>query len=59
MQDLGIGELAKRAGVGIDTIRYYERSGLLAPYSRLPSGYRRERTIVRFCVHWAERKFSE
>jgi MerR family copper efflux transcriptional regulator len=41
MQDLGIGELAKRAGVGIDTIRYYERSGLLAPHARLPSGYRR------------------
>lgn len=24
-----IGELAKRAGVGIDTERYYEREGLL------------------------------
>jgi MerR family copper efflux transcriptional regulator len=41
MQDLGIGELAKRASVGVDTIRYYERSGLLAPHRRLPSGYRR------------------
>jgi Zn(II)-responsive transcriptional regulator len=37
----GIGELARRAGVGIDTVRYYERSGLVAPHSRLPSGYRR------------------
>jgi MerR family copper efflux transcriptional regulator len=45
MQDLGIGELARRAGVGIDTVRYYERSGLLAPHSRLPSGYRRYRDL--------------
>jgi len=45
MQDLGIGELAKRAGVGIDTVRYYERSGLLTPHSRLPSGYRRYRDL--------------
>ena len=45
MQDLGIGELAKQAGVGIDTVRYYERSGLLAPHTRLPSGYRRYRNL--------------
>src|SRR5579859_1178046 len=45
MQELGIGELAKRAGVGIDTVRYYERSGLLAPHTRLPSGYRRYRDL--------------
>jgi len=38
---IGIGTLAKRAGVGIDTVRYYERSGLLSPQSRLASGYRR------------------
>lgn len=41
MDDIGIGTLAKRAGVGIDTVRYYERSGLLAPKGRLASGYRR------------------
>ena len=41
MQALGIGQLAKRGGVGIDTIRYYERNGLLAPSTRLASGYRR------------------
>jgi len=36
-----IGELAQRAEVGIDTVRYYERQGLLPPPERLPSGYRR------------------
>jgi MerR family copper efflux transcriptional regulator len=41
MESMGIGALAKRASVGIDTVRYYERAGLLAPRSRLPSGYRR------------------
>jgi MerR family transcriptional regulator, copper efflux regulator len=39
--DLSIGKLAKLAGVGIDTVRYYERNGLLAPGARLASGYRR------------------
>jgi MerR family copper efflux transcriptional regulator len=41
MESIGIGALAKRAGVRIDTVRYYERSGLLAPRTRLASGYRR------------------
>ena len=41
MTDLGIGQLAKRAGVAIDTVRYYERSHLLTPATRLESGYRR------------------
>ena len=41
MESIGIGALAKRAGVRIDTVRYYERSGLLAPKTRLASGYRR------------------
>jgi MerR family copper efflux transcriptional regulator len=41
MQALGIGQLAKRGGVGIDTVRYYERNGLLTPQTRLASGYRR------------------
>jgi len=40
MDSIGIGALAKRAGVGIDTVRYYERAGLLAPRARLASGYR-------------------
>ena len=52
MTSLGIGTLAKRAGVRIDTVRYYERSGLLVPEGRLESGYRRyseaELTRLRF-----------
>lgn len=36
-----IGELAKKADVNAQTIRYYERNGLLTPAYRLPdSGYR-------------------
>jgi len=41
MNSMGIGTLAKKAGVKIDTVRYYERAGLLAPRARLASGYRR------------------
>jgi DNA-binding transcriptional MerR regulator len=40
MEAWGIGQLAKRGGVGIDTVRYYERNGLPAPRARLASGYR-------------------
>lgn len=37
---LPIGTVAKRAAVGIDTIRYYEREGLLPAPRRRASGYR-------------------
>lgn len=37
---LTIGRLARHAGVGIDTIRFYERRGLLPEPARTPSGYR-------------------
>ncbi|MCA8926587.1 MAG: helix-turn-helix domain-containing protein [Alphaproteobacteria bacterium] len=37
---LTIGELAKRTGVNIETIRYYERIDLLPPPPRTPSGRR-------------------
>src|SRR5690554_4508377 len=39
-QRMRIGELAKLAGVNIQTIRYYERRGLLTAPVRLESGYR-------------------
>ncbi len=35
-----IGQVAKRAGVGIETIRFYERQGLLADPPRTSAGYR-------------------
>jgi MerR family transcriptional regulator, mercuric resistance operon regulatory protein len=37
---LRTGELAERAGVNIQTLRYYERRGLLAAPARRPSGQR-------------------
>jgi len=39
-QGLRIGQLAKQAGVNVQTIRFYEREGLLAPPPRTASGYR-------------------
>lgn len=38
-----IGELAKRAGVNVETVRYYERRGLLREPPRSDSGYRQYR----------------
>ena len=35
-----IGQLAKLADVGPDTVRFYERTGLLAKPKRNPNGYR-------------------
>ncbi len=35
-----VGEVASRAGVNLQTIRYYEREGLLPSPPRLASGYR-------------------
>ena len=40
MNSLTIGQLAKIAGVGVETVRFYERKGLLAEPNRRPSGYR-------------------
>lgn len=40
MSALTIGKLAAAADVGIETIRFYERQGLLSPAARHPSGYR-------------------
>ena len=37
---MNIGELARQAGVPIDTVRYYERNGLLPEPARRASGYR-------------------
>jgi MerR family transcriptional regulator, copper efflux regulator len=40
MEQLTIGELAKRSQVNLETIRYYERMELLPKPPRLQSGYR-------------------
>lgn len=37
---LTIGELARTAGVGRETVRFYERRGLIEDPPRTPSGYR-------------------
>lgn len=39
--DLRIGQLAERAGVGVETVRYYQRIGLLPVPGKPPGGTRR------------------
>jgi redox-sensitive transcriptional activator SoxR len=44
-----VGEVAERAGVNVETLRYYERRGLLPAPDRTPSGHRRyDEKTVRF-----------
>lgn len=40
MQVLTIGQVARQAGVGVETVRYYEREGLIPAPPRSASGYR-------------------
>ncbi len=57
-----IGEIAKAAGVNVQTLHYYERVGILKPTSRLDSGYRDYNSsairIIRFIKHAQELGFS-
>ena len=39
-KSLTIGQVAKQAGVGIETIRFYEREGIIEEPPRRESGYR-------------------
>jgi MerR family mercuric resistance operon transcriptional regulator len=61
-ETLTIGRLARSAGVGVETIRFYEREGLLAQPNRRPSGYRQYPADavrrVRFIRHAKELGFS-
>lgn len=57
-----IGELAERADVSVDTIRYYEREGLIEPVSVRDSGYREfdknSVETIRFVVRAKDLGFS-
>lgn len=59
--ELKIGQVAKGAGVNIQTIRYYERIGILKPLHRRDSGYRiydkSAVQIIRFIKHAQELGF--
>jgi Hg(II)-responsive transcriptional regulator len=49
MEILSIGQVARRAGVGVETVRFYEREGLLEEPPRRASGYRQysEQVVTR------------
>ena len=40
MSGFSIGQVARQAGVGVETIRFYERKGLIKEPPRRASGYR-------------------
>lgn len=40
MKTFTIGQVAREAGVGVETVRFYEREGLIEEPSRRASGYR-------------------
>lgn len=49
MKPFTIGQVAGRAGVGVETVRFYEREGLISQPTRRASGYRQygEETVAR------------
>jgi MerR family copper efflux transcriptional regulator len=55
MDTLSIGQVARRAGVGVETVRFYEREGLLEEPPRRASGYRlySEQVVTR--LHFIKR----
>ena len=54
-QGLTIGEIARRAGVNVETIRYYRRKGLLATPDKPASGYRRYPPDMVAHIHFIKR----
>jgi Hg(II)-responsive transcriptional regulator len=55
MEALSIGQVARRAGVGVETIRFYEREGLLEEPPRRASGYRQYSEQVVKRIHFIKR----
>ncbi len=55
MKTLTIGKVAKQSGLGVETVRFYERKGLLEEPPRNDSGYRQyhPETIVK--LHFIKR----
>jgi MerR family mercuric resistance operon transcriptional regulator len=45
-ETMTIGRLAKAAGVNVETIRYYQRRGLLVEPRKPPGGHRRYSSVV-------------
>ncbi len=55
MDILSIGQVARRAGVGVETVRFYEREGLLEEPPRRASGYRQYSEQVVARLHFIKR----
>jgi MerR family mercuric resistance operon transcriptional regulator len=52
---LSIGQVARLAGVGVETVRFYEREGLLEEPPRRDSGYRQYSEQVVKRLHFIKR----
>src|SRR5207247_5454513 len=55
MKPLTIGQVARRVGVGVETVRFYERQGLLEEPARRASGYRQYSEQVVKRIHFIKR----
>ncbi|MBI4317831.1 MAG: MerR family DNA-binding protein [Chloroflexi bacterium] len=55
MRDFTIGQLAKMARVNVETVRYYERRGLIPEPPRSESGYRRYSQNVATTIEFIKR----
>ena len=62
METLTIGQLARQAEVNVETLRYYERRGLIPEPPRKESGYRQyppdDLARIRFIKHAKELGFT-
>jgi len=55
VSNLTIGKIAKLAGVGVETIRFYEREGLITRPEEPKSGYRKYTQDVVLKIHFIKR----